>query len=175
MRKESLQRRRRRRKACVSVLPVHCLPRSGLKMGAEAGAVRAITERFATDDGGVATCDRAFAVPVKLACVGVKFARLVTCAPRRDASVTRIDPRLEPAASRCCCECGSGQDYEACPHDPRMVRSYAAREAIATSTGQDDSSAGIGSCIRLCSSYAFVYKKRHRADSPGILSANIDV
>ena len=56
--------------------------------------MRAITGRFATDDGGVATCDLAFAAPVKLACVGVKSARLVTCAPRRDASVTRIDPRL---------------------------------------------------------------------------------
>jgi hypothetical protein len=56
--------------------------------------VRAITERFATDDGGVATCDRAFAVPVKLVRVGVKLARLVTCAPRSEASVTRVDPRL---------------------------------------------------------------------------------
>ena len=56
--------------------------------------MRAITERFATDDGGVATCDRALAVPVKLVRVGVKFARLVTCAPRSDASVTCIDARL---------------------------------------------------------------------------------
>ena len=56
------------------------------------------------------------------------------------SSVTRIDPRLELPAARCCCECGSpGHDYEACPHDPRMVRSYAAREAIATSSGQNDS------------------------------------
>jgi hypothetical protein len=68
--------------------------RTGICEAAAAGAVRAITERFATDDGGVATWERAFAVPVKLACVGEKSARLVTCAPRREASVTRVDPRL---------------------------------------------------------------------------------
>jgi hypothetical protein len=68
--------------------------RTGICEAAAAGAVRAITERFATDDGGVATCDRAFAVPVKLAWVGEKSARLVTCAPRSDASVTRVAPRL---------------------------------------------------------------------------------
>jgi hypothetical protein len=60
------------------------------------GAVRAITERFITDDGGVETRPRAFAfaAPVKLPRVGEKSARLVTCALRSDASVTRIDPRL---------------------------------------------------------------------------------
>jgi hypothetical protein len=63
----------------------------------------------------------------------------VHCRAALLSSVTRIDPRLELPATRCCCECGSGHDYEACPHDPRMVRSYAAREAIATSSGQNDS------------------------------------
>ena len=63
----------------------------------------------------------------------------VHCRATLLSSVTRIDPRLELPATRCCCECGSGHDYEACPHDPRMVRSYAAREAIATSSGQNDS------------------------------------
>jgi hypothetical protein len=61
---------------------------------AAAGAVRAITERFVTDDGGVETRPRPLAAPVKLVRVGVKSALLVTCAPRSDASVTRIDPRL---------------------------------------------------------------------------------
>jgi len=61
---------------------------------AAAGAVRAITDRFITELGGVATRPRAFAVPVKLVRVGVKPARFVTCAPRSDASFTRIDPRL---------------------------------------------------------------------------------
>ena len=63
----------------------------------------------------------------------------VHCRATLLSSVTRIDPRLELPATRCCCECGSGHDYQACPHDPRMVRSYAAREAIATSSGQNDS------------------------------------
>ncbi len=63
----------------------------------------------------------------------------VHCRATLLSSMTRIDPRLELPATRCCCERGSGNDYEACPHDPRMVRSYAAREAIATSSGQNDS------------------------------------
>jgi len=58
------------------------------------GDVRATTERFIAELGGVATCPRAFAAPVKLVRVGVKSARFVTCAPRNDASFTRIDPRL---------------------------------------------------------------------------------
>jgi hypothetical protein len=63
----------------------------------------------------------------------------VHCRATLLSSVTRIDPRIDFPATRCCTECGSGNDYEACPHDPRMVRSYAAREAIATSSGQNDS------------------------------------
>jgi hypothetical protein len=63
----------------------------------------------------------------------------VHCRATLLSSVTRIDPRMDLPATRCCCECGSGHDYDACPHDPRMVRSYAAREAIATSGGQNDS------------------------------------
>ena len=56
------------------------------------------------------------------------------------SSRTRIDPRLIPAADGCCsCEGQRHGDYETCPHDPRMVKQYAAREAIATSSGQNDS------------------------------------
>jgi hypothetical protein len=63
----------------------------------------------------------------------------VHCRATLLSSITRIDPRLEPPATRCCCECGSDDDtYETCPHDLRVVRSYAAREAIATSSGQND-------------------------------------
>lgn len=62
----------------------------------------------------------------------------VHCRTTLLSSVTRIDPRLELPVTRCCGECGAGQGYDACPHDPRMVRSYAAREAIATSNGQND-------------------------------------
>lgn len=63
----------------------------------------------------------------------------VHCRATLLSSVTRIDPRMDLPASRCCCECGAENAYEACPHDPRLVRSYAAREAIATSSGQNDS------------------------------------
>ncbi|MFZ1009277.1 MAG: neuraminidase-like domain-containing protein [Candidatus Sulfotelmatobacter sp.] len=54
------------------------------------------------------------------------------------SSMTRIDPRLEPPSSGCC-ECERGEGYEACLHDPRVVRMYGAKEAIATSSGQNDS------------------------------------
>jgi hypothetical protein len=77
-----------------SVSPRVSIVRTGVCEAAAPGAVRATTERFATEAGGVATRPRAFAAPVKLVRVGVKPARLVTCAPRSDASVTRIDPRL---------------------------------------------------------------------------------
>ena len=65
------------------------------------------------------------------------------------SSVTRIDPRLSAPVHDCCCPepcccecCGDeklAREYELCPDDPRAVRQYAAREAIATSTGQNDS------------------------------------
>ena len=54
-------------------------------------------------------------------------------------SQTRIDPRLEVPVTHCCCEQRSGNGYEACPHDRRVVRSYGGGEAIATSSGQSDS------------------------------------
>jgi hypothetical protein len=68
--------------------------RTGICDAAAAGAVRAITERFMTELGGVATRPCPFAAPVKLVRVGVNPARFVTCVPRSDASFTRIDPRL---------------------------------------------------------------------------------
>jgi hypothetical protein len=65
-------------------------------------------------------------------------------------SMTRIDPRLSAPAHACCrppepcCRDCSEEDrlaneYRPCPDDPRIVREYAAREAIATSSGRDDS------------------------------------
>ena len=63
----------------------------------------------------------------------------VHCRATLLSSQTRIDPRLEVPATRCCCESGEGNGYEACPHDRRIVRTYGAREAIATSSGQNDS------------------------------------
>lgn len=54
------------------------------------------------------------------------------------SSATRIDPLLERPAARCCDACGLEDGYEACAHDRRVVRQYAARESIATSSGQND-------------------------------------
>jgi hypothetical protein len=54
------------------------------------------------------------------------------------SSATRIDPLLRKPAHRCCNECEMNSPYQACLHDPRVVRQYAAREAIATSSGRND-------------------------------------
>jgi hypothetical protein len=54
------------------------------------------------------------------------------------ASTTRIDPMLIKPAEHCCGQCKHENFYEACPHDPRVVRQYGAREAIATSSGRND-------------------------------------
>ena len=55
------------------------------------------------------------------------------------SSATRIDPRLETPSTGCCCEREPHEGYEACLHDPRVVRMYGAKDAIATSSGQNDS------------------------------------
>ena len=65
----------------------------------------------------------------------------VHCGVTLLSSRTRIDPRLQVPPSHCCCDnrTGSSDGYEACPHDRRIVWTYGAREAIATSSGQNDS------------------------------------
>lgn len=74
----------------------------------------------------------------------------VNCRVTLLSSVTRIDPRLKAPTHECCCapepccpECGEEQrlahEYLPCPDDPRIVRQYGACEAIATSTGRNDS------------------------------------
>jgi hypothetical protein len=74
----------------------------------------------------------------------------VHCRMTLISSTTRIDPRLCPPPHDCCCPpepcfcecCGderAAREYEPCPDDPRVVRCYAARQAIATSSGQNDS------------------------------------
>jgi len=68
------------------------------------------------------------------------------------SSTTRIDPRLRKPPVECCgepcsCECNNSccacdpppSGYAPLPDDPRIVRAYAATEAIATSSGQNDS------------------------------------
>ena len=64
-------------------------------------------------------------------------------------SATRIDPRLSAPVHECCCpkeSCDACDDeermareYLPCADDPRFVRQHGAREAVATSTGQNDS------------------------------------
>jgi hypothetical protein len=58
------------------------------------------------------------------------------------SSTTRVDPRLEGPPA-CCregeCGCDDRGGYRARPGDPRLVKAYAATEAIATSSGQNDS------------------------------------
>ena len=63
----------------------------------------------------------------------------VNCRATLLSSQTRIDPRLEAPPTHCCCNSGTVNGYEACPHDRRIVRSYGARDAIATSSGQNNS------------------------------------
>jgi hypothetical protein len=74
----------------------------------------------------------------------------VNCRLTLLSSMTRIDPRLTAPTHECCCapepgcpECGEEQrlahEYLPCQDDPRIVRQYGACEAIATSTGRNDS------------------------------------
>jgi hypothetical protein len=55
------------------------------------------------------------------------------------SSQVRVDPRLSRPPHACCDACGCENDYEACRCDPRFVKHFGAREAIATSGGQNDS------------------------------------
>ncbi|MBV9775059.1 MAG: hypothetical protein JO040_13990 [Gemmatimonadetes bacterium] len=55
------------------------------------------------------------------------------------SSTTRRDPRLVEPPVPCCDECRPADGYLPLPDDPRIVKSYAATEAIATSSGQNDS------------------------------------
>lgn len=56
------------------------------------------------------------------------------------SSTTRVHPRLSKPAERCCDDDDEPNNgYQAWPNDPRVVTEYAAREAIATSGGQNDS------------------------------------
>jgi Tc toxin complex TcA C-terminal TcB-binding domain len=54
------------------------------------------------------------------------------------SSQARVDPALSCPPAACCDRCTCENDYEACRCDPRFVRHWGAREAIATSSGQND-------------------------------------
>lgn len=77
-------------------------------------------------------------VTLTIPCVTGPFNN-VNCRLTLLSSVTRIDPRLDPPVHRCCCDRRHLSEYELCPCDPRAVRQYAALEAIATSSGKNDS------------------------------------
>ncbi|HYT68978.1 MAG TPA: neuraminidase-like domain-containing protein [Vicinamibacterales bacterium] len=55
------------------------------------------------------------------------------------SSQVRVDPSLTCPPAKCCGKCECENEYETCHCDPRIVRQYGAREAIATSSGQNDS------------------------------------
>lgn len=55
------------------------------------------------------------------------------------SSMTRVDPRLSDSLAVCCGDGKPGNGYVALPDDSRIVKQYGATEAIATSTGQNDS------------------------------------
>ena len=54
------------------------------------------------------------------------------------SSSVRVDPCLTCPPAACCDHCPCENDYEACRCDPRFVKHFGAREAIATSGGQND-------------------------------------
>ncbi len=54
------------------------------------------------------------------------------------SSTTRVQPYLLDPPHACCADGAPGNGYPALPDDPRIVSQYAATEAIATSSGQND-------------------------------------
>jgi Tc toxin complex TcA C-terminal TcB-binding domain len=77
-------------------------------------------------------------VTLTLPCVAGPYTG-VHCRLTLLSSMTRIDPANLPPAQHCCPDDRDRSGYEPCPQDPRIVREYAARESIATSSGQNDS------------------------------------
>lgn len=76
-------------------------------------------------------------VSLTLPCVTGPFTG-VHCRLTLLSSRTRIDPSTRPPAHHCCDERHDDCCYEPCCDDPRFMRQYAAREAIATSDGNND-------------------------------------
>jgi hypothetical protein len=85
-------------------------------------------------------------VTLTIPCVSGPYSG-VHCRLTLISSVTRIAPLLTAPLHSCCCPpkaccCGdekSSEGYALCADDPRMVKVYGDREAIATSGGQNDS------------------------------------
>src|SRR6516225_7040520 len=77
-------------------------------------------------------------VELTIPCVSGPFNE-VHCRLTLLRSVIRVDPLLCPPPALCCHCHKERNGYHACPHDPRIVCEYGATEAIATSSGQNDS------------------------------------
>lgn len=81
------------------------------------------------------------AVGLTIPCVAGPYTG-VHCKLTLLSSATRIEPTLldveECCPGECTCGCCERQRYEATKDDPRIVKRYGATEAIATSTGQND-------------------------------------
>ena len=54
------------------------------------------------------------------------------------SSSIRVDPALTRPPAACCGRCPCENDYEPCRCDPRFIKHFGAREAIATSSGRND-------------------------------------
>ncbi|WP_271589180.1 neuraminidase-like domain-containing protein [Bradyrhizobium sp. CCBAU 53415] len=85
---------------------------------------------------------RVKAVSLTIPCVAGPYTG-VHCKLTLLSSATRVEPTLldveECCPGECTCGCCERQRYEVIKDDPRMVKRYGATEAIATSTGQNDS------------------------------------
>lgn len=81
------------------------------------------------------------AVSLTIPCVAGPYTG-VHCKLTLLSSATRVEPTLldveECCPGQCTCGCCEQQRYEAIKDDPRIVKRYGATEAIATSTGQND-------------------------------------
>jgi hypothetical protein len=77
-------------------------------------------------------------VSLTVACVAGPYNE-VHCRLTLLRSGTRIDPLPRVPAARCCDCCQTHNGYPVCAHDPRWVVENGALEAIATSSGQNDS------------------------------------
>jgi Tc toxin complex TcA C-terminal TcB-binding domain len=77
-------------------------------------------------------------VTLTIPCVTGPFTG-VNCRLTLLSSRIRLDPSLICPPRSCCDHCTCDNEYEPCCCDPRFVKHFGAREAIATSSGQNDS------------------------------------
>jgi hypothetical protein len=76
---------------------------------------------------------------VRHRCRAIDFTAVAYCDAARRSARAHECCCLQPCCDECDEEARLARDYLPCPDDPRVVRQYGAREAIATSSGRDDS------------------------------------